>query len=264
MSNFIIEEVLVKGVISLKSIINKLVNGESGIYFSIRGSADPMYWPCIRHLIPEEKESDYFFEKEILTEAIKECVDGNIYFSDPFEFLESALKKRITKASNLPNGFDFEYNKKIQDLLYYTSDTVTGFKIKLSDLLREVRETESKRKEREKATLEFEATMRVEILKRGISDDEDRDSYAEVKITDVKTGEQAEFTCRNIFDFGYVVNPAYSIAEGYDPGGFEDKGFWMHNQGGKGFSKIRELTDFEKKALKYLETFSPISADLRM
>jgi hypothetical protein len=55
----------------------------------------------------------------------------------------------------------------------------------------------------------------------------------------------------------------YPIADGIE-GGLERKGFWQDFKEGIGWSNVRELTEFEKKALKYLREFSPIDTEIRL
>jgi hypothetical protein len=110
---------------------------------------------------------------------------------------------------------------------------------------------EAKEEAETRAREEYRATMKMEIIKKEHAyGGESKDPYAKVRITDVKTGESGIFTCRNIFDFGYVVNP--------EAGGILVGDKWnMTNQ-------EREATDFEIKAVKYLYEFPPINTEIRM
>lgn len=76
-------------------------------------------------------------------------------------------------------------------------------------------------------------------------------------------GEQLIFTERNIFDFGVVVNPAYSVAPGVSPGGLclnhEGNYYWHEFADGKGWIPVRELTENEKIALRYLQFWGKFS-----
>lgn len=110
--------------------------------------------------------------------------------------------------------------------------------------------------------------MIVKILRKDAGE-KGREPFAHVEIIDPTTGMSHRFTCRNIFDFGYVVNPLYSVAEGLKPGGLvRDVGnekVWMYyNEKRGGWYNVRPLTAFERKAVEYLEKFPPICADLRM
>lgn len=131
-------------------------------------------------------------------------------------------------------------------------------------ILEEKTEKERKQAEARAAREKERASMKVEVLKQGKIDGGDgADFYADVKITDPTTGERARFTCRNIFDFGYVVNPAYAVAEGLEPGGIEREGHWM-DLGENGWYNVRPLTEFEVRAVAYLHKFPPTTADIRM
>ena len=80
-------------------------------------------------------------------------------------------------------------------------------------------------------------------------------------MTDNVTGESLEFWCRNIFDFGYVINPNYEVVEGAD-GALATKDGWEIFE--KGWRAAREMTEFEKKCVKYLSEFPPVSSGIRM
>lgn len=96
-----------------------------------------------------------------------------------------------------------------------------------------------------------------------------RDPGARVRIRSLADGSELEFECRNIFDFGYVVNPLYPIAPGKKPGGIVNidpatkARFWMDFDG-KGWQRIRDLTPFESLAIAYLDEFPPIADGIRM
>ncbi len=107
------------------------------------------------------------------------------------------------------------------------------------------------------------ATMKVEILKEGRVDGGDGpDYYAKVAITDLASGETKRFNCRNIFDFGYVINPLYSVMEGKESGGIETNGYW-ETMTDDGWIKVRKLTEVEARMIDYLREFSPISTEIR-
>ena len=100
--------------------------------------------------------------------------------------------------------------------------------------------TARKRVEREQAEAEKRAQyadLECTVIRRGTSRGEEDDPYALVEVTSKETGEKLQFTCRNIFDFGYVVNP----------------------DGG-----VRPLTAFEAHALAYLYDYPPLDDQIRM
>lgn len=147
---------------------------------------------------------------------------------------------------------------------------------------------------RRQVKLEAErAAISIKILKQGkVSGGDGPDYYADVTISDLQTGESAKFSCRNIFDFGYVINPLYAVAEGLEPGGLATKvklneldatvaayatasseasetkedeiWCWQTFESGKGWYNVRPLTEFEIKAIRYLGRFSPVSTEIRL
>lgn len=123
------------------------------------------------------------------------------------------------------------------------------------------REEEKKRKEHLRESL----NVKCEILKhtKGTPGEGGVDESALVKLTDLETGESLKFNCRNVFDFGYVINPNYSIAPGIE-GGLDSNGYWQDFDNNKGWYNIRELTDFEKRCLNYLREFPPVYSGIRM
>lgn len=123
---------------------------------------------------------------------------------------------------------------------------------------------ENDKRDAEKAERRNE--LKCEILSRvkGGHGEDDDDPSALVRLTDPDTNESLEFNCRNIFDFGYTVNPNYSILPGMEKGGLDSEGKWQTFESGKGWYDVRDLTDFEKKCMKYLYEFSPISTEMRM
>jgi len=113
--------------------------------------------------------------------------------------------------------------------------------------------------------------MIVKIIKKGATKSEAIDPYVIVEVTDVETQEKGVFKCRNIFDFGYVINPCYPVAPGLEPGGLAcrdkktGKWYWEHFDVEKRkWNTVREMTEFEKKAYQYLKKFPPIYPDIRM
>ena len=112
--------------------------------------------------------------------------------------------------------------------------------------------------------------MIVKVIKKGATRSEGLDPYVIVEVIDPKTQEKGTFKCRNIFDFGYTINPCYPVAPGLEPGGLprKEKGtgelYWEHFEAKRGWYKVREMTEFETKAYLYLKKFPPIFAYVRM
>jgi len=120
---------------------------------------------------------------------------------------------------------------------------------------------ERERKEAIKASLNCEILQQIE----GVGGEGGIDPSALVRLTDPETGESLEFICRNIFDFGYVINPNYSIAPGHDNGGLDGNGKWRDFDVTKGgWYDVREMTDFEKRCMTYLRELPPVCNKIRM
>lgn len=130
-------------------------------------------------------------------------------------------------------------------------------------------ERKKARKETERAKAETErkarfADLECTVIERGATRGERTDPYVLVAVRHRETGEILRFNCRNIFDFGYVVNPAYGTEPGGEPGGVattDESGQWYWS-GSKGHGRL--LTAFERHALDYLHEFPPISKHVRM
>ena len=131
--------------------------------------------------------------------------------------------------------------------------------LEISDIQSEIDviTAEDKREEEERLACEREreqerVKMHIEVLERGDLDgpeDEPPDPYAHVRVTDATTGESGEFTCRNLFDCGYVVN--------HPKGGILIGGWWRGTDDWP-------ATEFEIKAVEYLRHFPPIPSAIRV
>ncbi len=132
----------------------------------------------------------------------------------------------------------------------------------------EIKEAQAEEEKAEKEKAEImkseKSSMNVEVIKMNKRQSEEHDPFATVKITDPKTGESAQFTCRNIFDFGFVINPDYPLADGLEPGGILMGDNWQTWKDEGGWYSVRKATEFEKKATAYLRKFSPLSTSVRM
>ena len=113
--------------------------------------------------------------------------------------------------------------------------------------------------------------MIVKVIKKGATRSEGLDPYVIVEVIDPKTQEKGTFKCRNIFDFGYTINPCYPVAPGLEPGGLPRKEkstgelYWEHfDVKNRKWYTVRKMTEFEKKAYLYLKKFPPIFAYVRM
>jgi hypothetical protein len=107
------------------------------------------------------------------------------------------------------------------------------------------------------------------------------DPDAKVRLTDPKTNESAIFTCRNIFDFGYVVNPeggglALNVEKFIETNSISYKSEKDRirfreshpTKTGWGWDRMKKgwlpMSDFEIRAVKYLGEFPPIDSSIRM
>jgi hypothetical protein len=100
------------------------------------------------------------------------------------------------------------------------------------------------------------AKFRVDVLEKGSVQNEELDPYAKVRVTDA-SGESGVFICRNIFDFGFVINHP----EGGIPRKADGTEMWY-------WDRIERepvwMSDFEVRAVEYLQRFPPISKQVRM
>lgn len=252
---------------AIERIINEILEGKRLIDFGIVGCDFPHYQPWLQDL-PEELDG---LEQHIMERAVVRYTGKKYLSQNVCEYLEKILKQRIATEEEMnPKAVNIEYNEKTQKYHGYNDTVITGFQMKLSDIIPEAYLEEMKKKKaaEEKAAAEKEErrkALQVEILDKGKTPGEGgADYYAVVKITDPVTKESLRFNCRNIFDFGYVINPDYAVADGLGKGGLAVKGKWQTLINGKGWEDVREQTEFEKKCLEYLNEFSPVSTDIRM
>lgn len=92
---------------------------------------------------------------------------------------------------------------------------------------------------------------KVEVIKKySEAFDEGRTYITKVKITEKGTGKSLQFACRDIFDFGKVINPCYAVADG-SVGGLPVKDSWQVE------GRLIKMTDFEKKCVDFLYSYPP-------
>ena len=214
----------------------------------------------------------------------RKLTDGN----NIWDFLNNPANanKDIEWTNNRNEDFEYE--------LYIKYDYTTELKEKIVALLKEIRadlitfqearkRVETKKKtEREKARAEFQ--MKILEFSQASGGEAGPDPYAKVRLTDPKTGESVTLRCRNIFDFGFVVNPEgggipYNVERFIknNPIAFETpeakEEFRKAHPTKTGWGWKRdflegkdwiEMTDLEVRAVKYLYRFSPIDTGTRM
>ncbi|MCQ4924896.1 hypothetical protein NE686_17475 [Tissierella carlieri] len=250
----------------INNITDNIIDGKILIDFKIVGCDYPHYQPWIRN-IPEELKGQ---EQKIIEKAIKayhERLGKTIWISNSCDYLERKLKKSIFRRQELMETMvGPRFNKETQEYYDYKEDVVTGFEMKLSSLINaeEIKAQVEKERKKEEEINKIRNSLTIEIIDKGKERGSDgSDYYVKVKLTDPLTGECLKFNCRNIFDFGYVVNPDYMIAKGID-GGIVNNGKWETFESGKGWIPVRDLTEFERKCIDYLNKFPPVSTGIRL
>lgn len=131
-----------------------------------------------------------------------------------------------------------------------------------NEIKKELQKLEEEQLKRNKLREKMLESLSVKILKKGKSKS-NGDIYAYVEITDKETGETKKFNCRNVFDVGYVINPLYEIAPNVE-GAIVNRNMWQTFYDNKGWIDVRELTETEKKMIKYLINFPPVDENIRM
>jgi hypothetical protein len=127
---------------------------------------------------------------------------------------------------------NYTYKESIEKLLKISEQE----QIKNEEIKKRKEETKKIKDEeikKENHYYDFEA----KVIKKGKENNEDL--FAKVEVIEKATGEKRKYYCRNIFDFGYVVN--------LEKGGFANEG-----------------DEFDKRANKYLNAFSPVETNIRM
>lgn len=245
----------------IEEIVDSIIAGETLIDWSIVGCDWPHYHPWLRDL-PEDLKG---LEQYIMEKAI-EKMTGDIFISNSCEYLERKLKQDIaTKEYMNPKALNLRFDEEVQKYYGYKREVITGFQMKLEDIV-DIESVRKKIEEERKRKEEIEKKRKsliIEVISKGKEYNEDVDFYAKVKLTSPETGESLSFICRNIFDAGYVINPDYEIVKG-ERGGIAVKGYWEIFESGKGWYPVRELTEFEKKCIDYLNEFPPISTAIRL
>jgi len=246
---------------NINKVITELVEGVRNIHFGIVGCDYPHYQPWIRNL----SEDLNGLEQKIMEKAIKEIMGKDEWVSNSCDYIERKVKKHVGTIETVGEVLNPEYNEESHKYHGYKNTIVTGFEMKLTDILQGRIEKKKEEDIIKQALEEEKKTMVVEIIKQGYTQGEEKDPYAKVKITNPITNESAQFMCRNIFDFGYVVNPDFPIVKGMEPGGMLNKeNYWETFESEKGWYPIRKATEFEIKAVKYLHKFPPIYLGIRM
>jgi len=251
---------------TFNKVVDEIISGERLINWELVGYEYHNYQPWLRNLPKclDRKEQDLM--KAAVEKYIGEPVYGNIC-----DYLEKKLDQGITFKENLnEKAVNVELNKDTKAREELRDEIVTHFDLKLEDIITDLAEIKERQAKEEKERIEREkrkASMKVTVLSnKTVKGPDGDDLQALVSITDGK--ETLEFVCRNIFDVGFLINPNYKLTpESEKKGGLpnNDNGqlIWM-NFTEDGWINVREMTDFEKRCVKYLEEFSPINTEFRM
>jgi hypothetical protein len=125
----------------------------------------------------------------------------------------------------------------------------------------ELKSNQEKQKEIEESKRGISCIIIKRVKGHGGEDGVDPSALVEIIIDG---GAPLRFNCRNIFDFGYVINPDFEIALGLGNGGLYNRGMWQDFKKDRGWYDVREATPEEKRALDYLYLNPPINDGIRM
>lgn len=181
-----------------------------------------------------------------------------------FIYFKDAVSEEIIKEVRRDLSYKYEIEKikeddfkkadiKIKDFYWgdYTNETTYEVTINQLKEIIKISKDRIKNEEENKKIAKVEKDKKEEQIKKDnyfyeleskvveTLETTNEDFGVKVEIKDKNTDEKRTYICRNIFDFGYVVNL--------------EKG---------GFAKDGDL--FDKKADKFLNTFPPISTSIRM
>ena len=182
-------------------------------------------------------------------------IDGNHwdFLKDP----ENAIKD-IVWGGMRNKGYIYEAFHKFDYTDALKGKIVSILEDLRTDLIlyRKIEAAHEKAREIETAHAEKEFTVKILASHKGYGGEDGVDPYAKVEITDPNTYEKDIYHCRNIFDFGHVVNRS---------GG----GLLSKDEAGEWFWDLWKkpnvpATDFDVRAVKYLTRFSPIPTGIRM
>jgi len=145
----------------------------------------------------------------------------------------------------------------------------------LKNILRngaELRKKKEEKKRLAKERKEKENREREELVSKvdswDIEDEYIEDEDGKTKMYThifVINGHSLRFSERNVFDFGRVINPMYSVEEGLEEGGLRSGDDWQTFDTKKGWHKVRELTEEEKICMDIVTRYGGFAkAGIRM
>lgn len=121
---------------NINQVVNELVEGKRNIHFSIVGCDFPHYQAWIRNL-PEDLQG---LEQDIMTKAIKVIMGKDEFVLNSCDYLQKAVNKNIGFVEELGNILNPEFNAETQKYYGYKNTVVTGFEMKLFDILQPILE----------------------------------------------------------------------------------------------------------------------------
>lgn len=121
---------------NINQVVNELVEGKRNIHFSIVGCDFPHYQAWIRNL-PEDLQG---LEQDIMTKAIKVIMGKDEFVLNSCDYLQKAANKNIGFVEELGNILNPEFNAETQKYYGYKNTVVTGFEMKLFDILQPILE----------------------------------------------------------------------------------------------------------------------------
>lgn len=207
--------------------VDDILKGELKVKYKLGGRYDVRYYASVE-LPPLIKD----LEGKAVEKAVRILTDNTAFITS--DYLENRLSRDIVDRFGKADSFE----------------------IPLSDLI-DMEEVNKKVRERD-ARKALEQSLELKVLRKYRNEDD-----FGVAVSIGRDGRYLEFSCENIFDFGYVAKPLYSVAKGIE-GGLYSKGYWETFDSDKGWYVVRELDEFEKECIAYLYEFPPISRDIRL
>lgn len=158
---------------NINQVVNELVEGKRNIYFHIVGCDFPYYQAWVRNL-PKDLQG---LEQKIMTKAIKAIMGKNEYVSNPCDYLQKAANKNIGSIEELGgNILNPEFNAETQKYYGYENTVVTGFEMKLVDILQPVLEKREAYKKKLDAIFEkAKKTGEAQVIREWVDECNEKD-----------------------------------------------------------------------------------------
>lgn len=121
---------------NINQVVDELVQGKRNIYFSIVGGDYPYYQAWIRNL-PEDLKR---LEQDIMTKAIKAIMGKDEFILNSCDYLQKAANKNIGFVEELGGVLNPEFDTEKQKYYGFKNTIVTGFEMKLFDILQPILE----------------------------------------------------------------------------------------------------------------------------